>query len=262
MNSSNKVNTRHLPSWVPEALITSCQQWVLNQSQWLLELSSLDEIKKIPQVAPSNSITSLLLFLGYEPNKSWIYEDFVWKSILDIWGWFWWIAPNLFSSAWNITVVDPIFNEKDLGKLLEKTLESQANIKWLREEYLTKNKWKLSIRSDICEAGIVYKECSWWKDYTREKFPNVKRNNSYWEKLVWIDDNSLDFVFLTYVLSKQTVKMQEVINEVNRVLKINWTLIISDYEDNKWFIPYLSKFFRVEIKLINNDWIIIECNKK
>lgn len=257
------VNTprNNLPTWIPEWLIQTTQMPQKEQVNNLLWLPKLDEIKQIPQRAPSNSNTSLLAFLWYHKVKG-IYPDFVGKKVLDIWWGFGGVASNLWASAESITVVDPIFQEKNLEKLLAKNLQDQEEFMSLRKEYWEKNKNISNIKSDICEGKLVYKECSWWENYTEELFPNVVRNHSYGEHLVGIDDHSQDIVFLNFVLSKTTVDHNKVLQEVWRVLKHNGIVIISDNDDKKWLLYDVGKQFILDIKHQDKKWFLAQCSKK
>lgn len=250
-----------LPSWIPPGLIEATQQQAKQSSADIVWLPSLEDIKKIPQRAPSSSTASLLSYLWYHKVRG-IYKDFQGKNVLDIWGGFWWIAPSLCYSAQTITVVDPVFQEKDLEKLLAKNLKDQEEIMWLRKDYLARNRDSSNAKTDICEAELVFHECSWWENYTQEDFPNVRRNSSYGEKLVWVDDNSQDVIFLNFILSKSTANHKQVIQEVYRVLKTNGIVIVSDNDDEKWFLYDLSKFFDVEIKHQDKMWLVAVCIKK
>lgn len=257
------VNTpkHHLPSWVPEGLIEANQKNIKQSTKEIVELSSLEDIKKIPQRAPSSSTASLLSYLWYHKIR-WIYKDFQGKNIVDIGWWFGGVAANLCYSAKMITVVDPVFQEKELEKLLAKNLRDQEEIMWLRRDYLARNRDSSNVKMDICEAELVFQECSWWEKYTLQDFPNVQRNPSYWEKLVWIEDNSQDVVFLNFVLSKATVQYKQVMQEVLRVLKSDGVVIISDNDDEKWFLYDFWKYFEVEIKHQDKMGLVAVCHKK
>lgn len=253
---------RKPPGFVPEGLFLAVQQEYEKRCAILLNRPSLEEIKKIPQRAPANSIKRLLSWLWYEFDSNWICDFFVWKNILDIWWGFGWVAKNLYKSANEIIVVDPVFMEKDLPTLLQKNLQSQKVVQWLREQYLLKNPEKKHILNDISENTLVYHECSWWLEYSVQRFPNVIRNSSYWENLIWIQDNSQDVVFLNYVLSKDIVDSLKVIDEVKRVLKKDWIIIFSDYEDKKGIISYVSKIFIIKLNENDTNRIIFIGNKK
>ena len=191
----NIPKTSSLPSWIPQGLIEASQKEAKQASADIVWLSSLEDIKKIPQRAPSSSTAGLLSYLWYYKVRG-IYNDFQGKNIVDIGWWFWWIAPNLCHSAENIIVVDKVIQEKDLDTLLSKNLKDQEEIIWLRKDYLARNRNSSNAKSDICEAELVLQECRWWENYNQEDFPNVERNSSYGERLVGVEDHSQDIVFL------------------------------------------------------------------
>lgn len=215
---------------------------------------------KIPQKSPTNSTQSLLKFLWFEFDQDLICDDFLWKNILDIWWGFSWVATLLNNCAWKIIVVDPIFSDKDINSILQENIDSQQEIISLRREYYHKDKTNRKVLSDIAEASLVLDEIKWWEQYSVENFPNVERNSSFWENMIWIENDSQDFIFLNYVISKDSVSPIDLINEIKRVKKQNWVLIICDYKINQEVISYIQKSFSdVEIKSDDNDWIVIVC---
>lgn len=260
-----------LPSWIHPALVQATlkkiqistktnSEIVLNW--WKRNQPSLEEIKKIPQRAPSNSIKSLLSFLWLDKN------DFTWKNVLDLGWWFWWVAANLEETAWYITVVDPVFWEKNLKKLLVENISSQERAINSREELIKNNSNIPKITKNSIETELVLDEMKWWLNYNPINNKNIERNASFWEKIDWVMDKSQDYVFCNYVLTKEIVKFEEVIKEIYRVLKNWWQLIYSDNildedeEKNKKIIEELTKYFEIEIKHKDKSKIIIICTKK
>ena len=79
--------------------------------------------------------------------------------------------------------------------------------------------------------------------------------------IVWVENNSQDFVFCNYVLSKETIDIEDAIKELNRILKSGWKVIYSDYEKDEKLLMEFKKYFKVEIIYDEKDWIIIICTK-
>lgn len=268
----------NLPSWIHPALIQAnieAQErklWKTNLEQnnpnvenhinwtkiWIEKVTWNQEKKKkivdINQRSPSNSIYSLILFLWLE------FEEFKWKNVIDIGWWFWWLAKNIVDFAKKLIIVDPIFSE-DIEKTFKKNIEDQEYFIYTRKESLKNDRTKSHIHAQIQEWNIVLEEMKWWINYTKENFPNVERNPSYAEKIVWIENNSQDYVFCNYVLSKETIDIEDAIKELNRILKSGWKIIYSDYEKDEKLLTEFKKYFKLEIIYDEKDWIIIICTK-
>jgi len=266
----------NLPSWIHPALIQAsleAQERKINWEKkhldlenqinwikaWVEKVTSSEEkqekIKNSSQRAPSKSIKWLLDFLWLNS------KEFKWKNVVDLWWWFWWLAKNIVNYANNITIVDPIFLEKNIDEVIQQNIESQKKFIYLREKHINENPEKKYIIPQIQEWNIVLEEMKWWINYTKENFPNVTRNPSYAENIVWVENNSQDFVFCNYVLSKETIDIEDAIKELNRILKSGWKVIYSDYEKDEKLLMEFKKYFKVEIIYDEKDWIIIICTK-
>lgn len=266
----------NLPSWIHPALIQAnidAQQRKINWEKkpldlenqinwtkaWVEKVTSQEEkqekIKNSSQRAPAKSIKWLLDFLWLNSEK------FKWKNVVDLWGWFWWLAKNIVDFAKELTIVDPIFLEENIDEVIQQNIESQKTFIYLREKHINENPEKKHIIPQIQEWNIVLEEMKWWIDYNPVKYPNVNRNPSYAENIIWIDDKSQDFVFCNYVLSKETIDLEDAIKELNRILKSWWKIIYSDYEKDEKLLTEFKKYFKLEIIYDEKDWIIIICTK-
>lgn len=269
----------NLPSWIHPALIQAnieAQErklWKTNLEQnnpnvenhinwtkiWIEKVTSLEEkqekIKNSSQRAPSKSIKWLLDFLWINS------KEFKWKNVVDLWWWFWWLAKNIVNYANNITIVDPIFLEKNINDILNKNIIEQVRLINAREDLVKSNPNVPKETPNSIESKKVLEEMKWWINYTKENFPNVERNPSYAEKIVWIENNSQDYVFCNYVLSKETIDIEDAIKELNRILKSGWKIIYSDYEKDEKLLTEFKKYFKLEIIYDEKNWIIIICTK-
>lgn len=270
----------NLPSWIHPALIQAnieAQEkklWKINWEEkpldlenqinwtktWVEKLTSPEEkqekIKNSPQRAPSKSIKWLLDFLWLNSEK------FKWKNVIDLWWWFWWLAKHIEDYANNITIVDPIFLEKNIDNILNKNIIEQIRLINAREDLVKSNPTIPIETPNSIESKKVLEEMKWWINYSTLKFPNVIRNSSYAENIVWIENESEDFVFCNYVLSKETIDIENAIREINRVLKSRWQLIFTEYERDEKIIDELKKYFTLDIVRNDKDGIIIICKKK
>jgi SAM-dependent methyltransferase len=225
----------HIPGWLPpwmrDAMVYQFEQRTHDQALQIIDPRQ-EVIRENIRVAPGNS-TSVLLDTCWFQYKNNIYPDFLNKNVLDIGGGFGGIAPVLSNSASQIIVVDPIFNEKNLESLYLTDLSGMENRTHLQfDDTIPVSPECLQIRAkNIVNTKKVYEEVLWWKTYDPNgRHKHIKRNPSYGEHLVWIPSNSQDFVFVNYVFLKTTVRQIEFLNEMNRVLKTGWQIIISDYE--------------------------------
>lgn len=269
----------NLPSWIHPALIQANLEaqkkkvWISNWNNtnhivedhikwtkaWIEKVTwnkeKQEKIKNSSQRAPSKSIKWLLNFL-------WIkLEEFKWKNVVDLWWWFWWLAKNIVNYVNNITIVDPIFIEENIDNLLNKNIIEQVRLINARNDLVKSNPNIPKETPNSIESKKVLEEMKWWINYSQIKYPNVIRNPSYAENIVWIENNSQDYVFCNYVLSKETIDIEDAIKELNRILKSGWKIIYSDYEKDEKLLIEFKKYFKLEIIYDEKDWIIIICTK-
>ena len=188
-------------------------------------------------------------------------EDCKWKSITSI-GWGFWIFEMDVAKAWaNVTIVDPMFADKDGidSKLKE-------NYDWMKEKSRWKNENKfgkmraeliqtLSESKDEKEIAETRKELERYderqleiEEYLRRRktilkhLENRKENQEkYWlilnsssgDDIKWIDQNSQDFVVIAHTLShiynKSDWDIIDFFKQWYKVLKSDWKIWIIDY---------------------------------
>lgn len=218
-----------LPSWIPENMVYALAAQKEQAAMAVVDPRQ-DAIREKIRIAPGNSTKTLLGNFWYQ-TKYGIYPDFQWKNILDIGGGFGWVAPILGNSAKQITVVDPVFREDNYNELYLEDI-------WRIERLMTHlESWVKNISAETQslrtrnhnEQKQVQRELLWWKEYDPNwEHSHIKRNASYGENIEWIPDNSIDVIFINYVLSKKTVHPEDFLKEIQRVLKPNGYIIVSD----------------------------------
>lgn len=211
-------------------------------------------IREKIRVAPGNTARLLLEKCWFQIQNG-VYLDFLDKNVLDIGGWFGGIAPILSNSASHITVVDPIFKEKNLESLYLKDLKNMENHIHFQFEDNGPITPELARRREknAVNSKKVYEEVLWWKTYDPAGIHNhIQRNPSYGENLVWIPGSSQDYIFVNYVLLKTTVRQIEFLDEMNRVLKTDWQIIISDYEMPQEVLSMIRSRF-IDIRIVQNN---------
>lgn len=218
-----------LPPWMRDAMVYQFEQRTHTRALHVIDPRQ-ELIRENTRVAPANS-TKVLFEKCWFQFKNGVYPDFLDKNVLDVGGGFGGIAPVLSNSASQIIVADPIFWENDIEESYKEDEKRILHRITLRNIFLEKNPHLSHVQTDITEATIVKDEFYWWKTYDPVgKHRHIQRNPSYGEHLVWILSNSQDYIFVNYVLSKTTVHQIEFLEEMNRVLKTGWQIIISDYE--------------------------------
>lgn len=210
--------------------------------------SRQEMIREKIRIAPGNSTKTLLENFWYQ-NYYWVYPDFQWKNILDIGGGFGWVAPILANSAKQIIVIDPVFREPNFHLLFQEDI-------WRIERLIeSSSSYNADISDSIQllrarnhqEQKQVQKELLWWNDYQpKEIHSHIQRNTSYGEKLEGITDNSMDVIFLNYVISKKTVDIEGVVKEITRVLKKDGYVIVSDNDMSQDLYGQILWFFDFE----------------
>jgi SAM-dependent methyltransferase len=247
----------HVPEWLIYALLAQQAQKVA-----VIVDDRQVKIRENIRIAPAHSTESLLTACGYQA-KDGIYSDFQGKDIVDIGGGFWGIAPKLSNSANQIIVVDPVFREKYFEALYYKDLDRlESNMSMKFDDKTPPSSELIRLReSNRINAEKVYQEFLWWKWYKpkSDKHKHIKRNSSYGEHLEWISDNSEDFVFVNYVLHKSTVKLDDFLSEVKRILKTGWCLIISEYQtyhsENSTRLEQIIAAIKKQFTLEENNFV-------
>lgn len=79
--------------------------------------------------------------------------------------------------------------------------------------------------------------------YLAGEYKGVELNNSSWEHIVWIADNSQDIVFINHILCKLPDVYLDILEEADRILKFDGEIIIIDYPHyiHGWYDDYFRK---------------------
>lgn len=254
-----------IPDWLTIIQQPKQSLWVWTQRDECVASSVNTILDQSTQIEPLKPIQYLLENLWYKCDEKWGYSVFEWKKVLDIWGGFSWIVPHLVHSAEMITVVDPIF-AWNIPVILEANIVAQQNV--LESISYQRESGNIDIESidfskrQKCAATLVLDDCIWWRDeYSPEKYPNIVRNPSYWERIDWVEEESQDFIFLNYVLSQKNLNPLFILKEANRLLKQWWTLIITDNSMKELLVRFLGKNFILEDKSQNEE-VFLVCIKK
>jgi len=94
------------------------------------------------------------------------------------------LAKNIVNFAKKLTIVDPIFLEKNIDEILENNISSQKKLINGREDLVKTNPNLQKDTPNSLESKKVLEEMKWWLDYSPETFPNVHRNPSFAENIV------------------------------------------------------------------------------
>lgn len=205
-------------------------------------------------------------------------EDCKWKNITSI-GWGFWIFEMDVAKAWaNVTIVDPMFADKDgIDLRLKKNLEwMKSKTKWKMESKFWEMKKELvkalSESKTQKEMGEIRDKLQWYNESQAEVEKYLSRrkilinhlknwkenqekywlilNPSSWDNIQWIDRNSQDFVVIAHTLwhiyRKSFGDLGDFLREAFKLLNSDWKLYIIDYV---WDIPELEKMLeKTELK--------------
>jgi ubiquinone/menaquinone biosynthesis C-methylase UbiE len=141
------------------------------------------------------------------------------------------VAPILANSAKQIIVADPVFREPNFHALFQEDIRRIERLIESSSAYTAdiSDSIRLLRAKNHQEQKQVQNELLWWNEYQPKGIhSHIQRNASYGEKLEGIIDNSMDVIFLNYVVSKKTVDIAGVVKEITRVLKKDGYVIVSD----------------------------------
>ena len=221
-------------------------------------------------------------------------EDCKWKNITSI-GWGFWIFEMDMAKNWaNVTIVDPVFADKQWIDL-----KLKENMDWMKEKSRWKNEGKFEkMKSEIIDVLAESKDekeiaeaqenlqrynerQAEIEEYLRrrkilmEHLKNWKENqvkywlllnSSSWDDIKWIDVNSQDIVLIAHTLShiynKSDCDIVNFLSEASKILKSDWKFYIIDYIRD---IPEVEKILE-KTKLKNyykvNKWSFVCCFDK
>ena len=221
-------------------------------------------------------------------------EDCKWKNITSI-GWGFWIFEMDMAKNWaNVTIVDPMFANKQWIDV-----KLKENMDWMKEKSRWKNEGKFEkMKSEIIDVLAESKDekeiaeaqenlqrynerQAEIEEYLRrrkilmEHLKNWKENqikywlllnSSSWDDIKWIDVNSQDIVLIAHTLShiynKSDCDIVNFLSEASKILKSDWKFYIIDYIRD---IPEVEKILE-KTKLKNyykvNKWSFVCCFDK
>jgi len=191
-------------------------------------------------------------------------SDLEWKRVVDIWAGFTWIPFLLDWIECEYNVVDPIFASdiyteisRNKNKIL-KNIEDFDNVnydlykKWKYDEqkyYYNLNYEFNNILSDLREWESV-------DDYNFKNWDTeIKIHPLSVEKLTWIDNESVDIIFINHVITKNQVDPYKLLSKAYELLK-KWAKIYITENGNFDFSRFqIENFddFEVDIKKIDNQ---------
>ena len=221
-------------------------------------------------------------------------EDCKGKNITSI-GWGFWIFEMDMAKNWaNVTIVDPVFADKQWIDL-----KLKENMDWMKEKSRWKNEGKFEkMKSEIIDVLAESKDekeiaeaqenlqrynerQAEIEEYLRrrkilmEHLKNWKENqvkywlilnSSSWDDIKWVDVNSQDIVLIAHTLShiynKSDCDIVNFLSEASKILKSDWKFYIIDYIRD---IPEVEKILE-KTKLKNyykvNKWSFVCCFDK
>lgn len=126
-------------------------------------------------------------------------------------------------------------------------------IKSYNELIIILNKWFDLKDTDLSEMSSD-KWLQIWKNI-------VNINCSYWDKIEWIEANSVDIIFINHVITKSTVDPIKLLKQADKLLKEYWKIYIM--ENDIIYLPQLTTFldYDIEVKHERNKSIFILTKK-
>ncbi len=195
------------------------------------------------------------------------------KNITSIGWWFWIFEMDMAKNWANVTIVDPMFVDKQWIDV-----KLKENMDWMKEKSRWKNEGKFEkMKSEIIDVlaeskdekeiaeaqenlqrynerqteieeyirrrKILLKHLRNWKENQIKYW--LILNSSSWDDIKWIDKNSQDFVVIAHTLShiynKSDWDIIKFLSEASKILKSEWKLYVIDY---LWDIPDLEKILK------------------
>ena len=221
-------------------------------------------------------------------------EDFRWKKVTSIGWWFWIFEMDVAKNWADVTIVDPMFADKDWIDL-----KLQWNVNWMKGKMKRKimlKFWEMkkeileTLSEDRSEKEMqeVREKLQWYDDCQREIMEYTRRrellldhlenwkinSEKYWlilntssgDNIKWVENNSQDFIIIWHTLwhiyNKSSLNVIDFLSESLRLLKSGWKLYIIDYV---WDIRELEEFLkRTKLKeyYMVNKWSFVCCFDK
>ncbi len=216
------------------------------------------------------------------------------KNITSIGWWFWIFEMDMAKNWANVTIVDPMFVDKQWIDV-----KLKENMDWMKEKSRWKNEGKFEkMKSEIIDVLAESKDekeiaeaqenlqrynerQAEIEEYLRrrkilmEHLKNWKENqvkywlilnSSSWDDIKWVDKNSQDVVLIAHTLShiynKSDWDIVNFLSEASKILKSDWRFYIIDYTRD---IPDVEKVFeKTKLKKYYkvNKWSFVCCFDK
>lgn len=228
-------------------------------------------------------------------------QDLKRKDITSIWWWLWWLPWETESLTNKTNIVDPLFqlSEEKLLKIIQQCIEkNQKKIEDMKEK-INKSQREIEDLIDnidnggrpfehyIAQANLI--QWGWFdqnlrmEEMRRKVISNNEKNIEYLEKwkkflenkdnsniqTIWktsswaksIEDNSQDYIFINFVLDKDSCEITSTLEEAKRILK-PWGKIISFNNTDSKLVKYLKENnIKYEERYKNSCGIYFEISK-
>lgn len=218
-------------------------------------------------VCPWMATPEILSNFWFVKDKNNIYYEFKDKHVTDIGSWFSRLGFELETSVSKINLVDPLYgdilsldqklqyltkNMRDINRLYHRYLwvKDRTYIKQpLPESFIKRENSRADNLNDTLTGLNIWKE-NLCKENSLVSTEKVILNSSSGESIIWIEDNSQDYVFINFVLDKEDVDPYLVLSEASRILK-SWGKIFSLNNDREAMDIFLK-----------SQWIVVERNNR
>ena len=189
---------------------------------------------------------------------------FEWKKVLDIWWWFGWMPFILEKYVNHYIVCDPCLAAEIKNASIERALVSQEFIiafnqwalnertKELEKLELNKMMWSPEYKETIKLVNFsseflekkksVLNYINMWNEFNQKQHENIILNDSRWEDIQWIENNSQDIVLICHILDKDYVNYNWILAEASRILTPDWEILVVEDKDQE-MIDILKKLW-------------------
>ena len=164
---------------------------------------------------------------------------------------------NIDNFKLEISEIDNIINEFNLGSV-SKLLTHISNEKAIYQQKI--NKYEQIVESQYA----ILEDLNKWLTLSDTDFQSLQSkkwlnlwsntfniNSSFWDNIEWIDENSIDIIFINHVITKATVNPLNILLEADRVLKIWWKIFIM--ENTNFASPNVEDFWNYDLE-IKYEW--------
>ncbi len=210
-----------------------------------------------------HSILKYCWFNNIFDFKTWENLEFLWKSISDIWWWFSWLPLLIWDNVNEINIIDPLFYNNNLNEILDTQINNIRNL-LIENRKLLINPNKKDI-IEIIKKNIKIKENILNNLINRKtlKINKTKLNPSNWEDIIWIENNSQDYVFLINIINQNNINPYAILSEAYRITKPWWEIIILfDTATEYMKTDILFQITKISKKIESSKWCYLWIIKK